>query len=65
MEPALVPGPLNVHRMLTVGILLAAKLMDDRYFNNAYYAKVSQLVPAAAHSRGLHALSASCMGCLL
>jgi len=26
--------------MLTVGTMLAAKLMDDRYFNNAYYAKI-------------------------
>ncbi len=35
------PTPLNVHRLLITGILLAAKLMDDNYFNNAYYAKVS------------------------
>ena len=41
-----------MHRMLTVGILLAAKLMDDRYFNNAYYAKVSQIVIAAVLSGG-------------
>lgn len=40
-DPTLTPEPLNVHRMLTVGTMLAAKLMDDRYFNNAYYAKVS------------------------
>lgn len=40
-DSALTPEPLNVHRMLTVGTMLAAKLMDDRYFNNAYYAKVS------------------------
>lgn len=40
LDVALVPGPLNVHRLLTVGIMLAAKLMDDRYFNNAYYAKI-------------------------
>lgn len=59
------PGPLNVHRMLTVGILLAAKLMDDRYFNNAYYAKVSLILPAAAHLGGLHVLSAFRMGCRL
>lgn len=40
VEPALTPGPRNVHRLLTVGIMLAAKLMDDRYYNNAYYAKI-------------------------
>ena len=37
----MVPTPLNVHRLLITGVLLAAKLMDDNYFNNAYYAKVS------------------------
>lgn len=40
VDPALTPGPRNVHRLLTVGIMLAAKLMDDRYYNNAYYAKI-------------------------
>ena len=35
------PTPLNVHRLLITGVLLAAKLMDDNYFNNAYYAKAS------------------------
>ena len=34
------PDPLNVHRLLLTGVLLAAKLMDDRYYSNAYYAKV-------------------------
>ena len=42
-DPAMVPTPLNVHRLLITGVLLAAKLMDDNYFNNAYYAKVSAL----------------------
>ena len=37
---ALQPDPLNVHRLLLTGVLLAAKLMDDRYYSNAYYAKV-------------------------
>ena len=35
------PTSLNVHRLLITGVLLAAKLMDDNYFNNAYYAKAS------------------------
>ncbi|KAK4281165.1 hypothetical protein QN277_012690 [Acacia crassicarpa] len=31
---------LNVHRLLITSIMLAAKFMDDAFFNNAYYAKV-------------------------
>ncbi|XP_062085801.1 cyclin-P3-1-like [Humulus lupulus] len=31
---------LNVHRLLITGVMLAAKFMDDAFFNNAYYAKV-------------------------
>ncbi|KAL5561676.1 hypothetical protein UlMin_031423 [Ulmus minor] len=31
---------LNVHRLLMTSVMLAAKFMDDAFFNNAYYAKV-------------------------
>ncbi|KAK7285354.1 hypothetical protein RJT34_20123 [Clitoria ternatea] len=31
---------LNVHRLLITSIMLAAKFMDDAFYNNAYYAKV-------------------------
>ncbi|XP_010552777.1 PREDICTED: cyclin-U3-1 [Tarenaya hassleriana] len=31
---------LNVHRLLITSVMLAAKVLDDRYFNNAYYARV-------------------------
>ncbi|KAG2697120.1 hypothetical protein I3760_07G091000 [Carya illinoinensis] len=31
---------LNVHRLLIISIMLAAKFIDDAFFNNAYYAKV-------------------------
>lgn len=31
---------LTVHRLLITAIMLAAKLMDDKYYNNAYYAKI-------------------------
>ena len=41
VDSAMQPTPLNVHRLLITGVLLAAKLMDDNYFNNAYYAKAS------------------------
>lgn len=34
------PTRLNVHRLLLTGVLVSAKFLDDRYFNNAYYAKV-------------------------
>lgn len=31
---------LNVHRLVLTGVLLAAKFLDDHYYNNAFYAKV-------------------------
>ncbi|CAK9147063.1 unnamed protein product [Ilex paraguariensis] len=31
---------LNVHRLLITSVTLAAKFIDDAFFNNAYYAKV-------------------------
>ncbi|ERN01092.1 hypothetical protein AMTRI_Chr03g52400 [Amborella trichopoda] len=31
---------LSVHRLLITSVLVAAKFMDDLYYNNAYYAKV-------------------------
>ncbi|CAK9151066.1 unnamed protein product [Ilex paraguariensis] len=31
---------LNVHRLLITSVMLAAKFVDDAFFNNAYYAKV-------------------------
>jgi hypothetical protein len=31
---------LNVHRLVLTGVMLSAKFLDDRYFNNAFYAKV-------------------------
>lgn len=32
--------PLNVHRLLVTSVMLSAKVFDDRYYNNAYYARV-------------------------
>uniref|UniRef100_A0A1J3D2M7 Cyclin n=1 Tax=Noccaea caerulescens TaxID=107243 RepID=A0A1J3D2M7_NOCCA len=32
--------PLNVHRLIITTVMLAAKVLDDRYYNNAYYARV-------------------------
>lgn len=31
---------LNVHRLLITSVLVAAKFIDDAFFNNAYYARV-------------------------
>ncbi|KAJ6920465.1 hypothetical protein NC651_014147 [Populus alba x Populus x berolinensis] len=31
---------LNVHRLLITSVMIAAKFVDDAFFNNAYYAKV-------------------------
>ncbi|KAL5701814.1 hypothetical protein ACHQM5_027111 [Ranunculus cassubicifolius] len=31
---------LNVHRILITSVMVAAKFIDDKYFNNAYYARV-------------------------
>ncbi|KAF5732768.1 putative cyclin-dependent protein kinase [Tripterygium wilfordii] len=31
---------LNVHRLLITSLMVAAKFIDDAFFNNAYYAKV-------------------------
>ncbi|KAI3449635.1 hypothetical protein Pfo_006300 [Paulownia fortunei] len=31
---------LNIHRLLITSVMLAAKFMDDAFFNNAYYARV-------------------------
>lgn len=46
-DEAMRPVPLNVHRLMLTGVLLAAKLMDDHYYNNAYYAKVLNETPHA------------------
>eukprot|EP00897_Mesotaenium_endlicherianum_P008322 jgi/Mesen1/7518/ME000039S06738 len=39
-HPELPITSLNVHRLLVTSIMVAAKFLDDAYFNNAYYAKV-------------------------
>ncbi|CBI16684.3 hypothetical protein AAG906_038667 [Vitis piasezkii] len=39
-QPSLPINSYNVHRLLITGVMVAAKFMDDMYYNNAYYAKV-------------------------
>lgn len=34
-------NPYNVHRLLITAIVIAAKLLDHRYFSNKYYAQVA------------------------
>lgn len=37
---------LNVHRLLITGVMVAAKFIDDAFFNNAYYARVGGISTA-------------------
>ncbi|XP_076950463.1 cyclin-U4-1-like [Bidens hawaiensis] len=39
-QPGLSINSFNVHRLLITSVMIAAKFMDDIYYNNAYYAKV-------------------------
>ncbi|KAE8677455.1 Cyclin-U4-3 [Hibiscus syriacus] len=39
-QPSLPINSFNVHRLLITSVMVAAKFMDDLYYNNAYYAKV-------------------------
>lgn len=39
-QPGLPITSLNVHRLLITSVMVAAKFLDDEYYNNAYYAKV-------------------------
>ncbi|KAL5973821.1 Cyclin-U4-1 [Asimina triloba] len=39
-QPTLPINSFNVHRLLVTSVMVAAKFMDDMYYNNAYYAKV-------------------------
>ncbi|GMI73822.1 cyclin p1;1 [Hibiscus trionum] len=41
---------LNVHRLLITGVLVAAKFVDDAFFNNAYYARVGGVSTAELNS---------------
>ncbi|KAK8688481.1 hypothetical protein V6N13_087245 [Hibiscus sabdariffa] len=40
----------NVHRLLLTSVMVAAKFMDDLYFNNAYYARVGGVSTAELNS---------------
>ncbi|KZV49075.1 hypothetical protein F511_11026 [Dorcoceras hygrometricum] len=38
--PELQINSYSVHRLLITSVMVSAKFLDDRYYNNAYYAKV-------------------------
>ncbi|XP_020574447.1 cyclin-P4-1-like [Phalaenopsis equestris] len=40
LHPSVLVDSLNVHRFLITAVLTAVKFMEDRYYNNAYFAKV-------------------------
>ncbi|XVE56452.1 hypothetical protein DITRI_Ditri04bG0010500 [Diplodiscus trichospermus] len=46
MQPCLPINSFNVHRLLITSVLVSAKFMDDKYYNNAYYAKVGGISTA-------------------
>ncbi|KAI5060242.1 hypothetical protein GOP47_0024662 [Adiantum capillus-veneris] len=39
-HPGVPVTSLNIHRLLITSVMVAAKFLDDAYYNNAYYAKV-------------------------
>mmetsp|Transcript_75536 Transcript_75536/g.218184 ORF Transcript_75536/g.218184 Transcript_75536/m.218184 type:complete len:272 (+) Transcript_75536:48-863(+) len=43
IHPGFVVSALNIHRLLAVSIMVAAKFHDDVFYSNAYYAKVAGL----------------------
>ncbi|XP_004515319.1 cyclin-U4-1-like [Cicer arietinum] len=45
-QPSLPINSFNVHRLLITSVMVAAKFMDDVYYNNAYYAKVGGITKA-------------------
>ncbi|KAH9537979.1 hypothetical protein CY35_16G080800 [Sphagnum magellanicum] len=45
-QPGIPITSLNVHRLLITSVMVAAKFLDDAYYNNAYYAKVGGVTTA-------------------
>ncbi|KAK2969490.1 hypothetical protein RJ640_026043, partial [Escallonia rubra] len=45
-QPSLPINSFNVHRLLITSVMVAAKFLDDMYYNNAYYAKVGGISTA-------------------
>ncbi|KAJ7526738.1 hypothetical protein O6H91_16G021100 [Diphasiastrum complanatum] len=47
---------LNVHRLLITSVMVAAKFLDDAYYNNAYYAKIGGVTTQEINSLELEFL---------
>eukprot|EP00301_Raphidiophrys_heterophryoidea_P007536 c12905_g1_i2.p1 GENE.c12905_g1_i2~~c12905_g1_i2.p1 ORF type:complete len:175 (+),score=39.27 c12905_g1_i2:234-758(+) len=45
-NPEFFISSLNVHRLVICSVMLAAKFFDDRYYNNAFYARVGGIPTA-------------------
>ncbi|KAH7427221.1 hypothetical protein KP509_10G034800 [Ceratopteris richardii] len=45
-HPGVPVTSLNIHRLLITSVMVAAKFLDDAYYNNAYYAKVGGVTTA-------------------
>ncbi|KAI3502276.1 hypothetical protein L1887_30309 [Cichorium endivia] len=45
-HPGSLVVPLNVHRLLVTSIMVAAKILDDVHYNNAFYARVGGVTNA-------------------
>lgn len=46
----------TVHRLVITAVMLAAKLMDDKYYNNAFYAKIGGITTSDLNQMELEML---------
>eukprot|EP00171_Calliarthron_tuberculosum_P015141 IDg15141t1 len=51
VNPLLRLTPLNLHRLLTTAVVLAAKTLDDRCYSNAHYARVGGIATVGEMNR--------------
>lgn len=47
---------LTIHRLVITAVMLAAKLMDDKYYNNAFYAKIGGITTSELNHMELEML---------
>lgn len=47
---------LTIHRLVVTAVMLAAKLMDDKYYNNAFYAKIGGITTSELNHMELEML---------
>lgn len=51
LSPLLRLTPLNLHRLLTTAVVIAAKTLDDRCYSNTHYARVGGISTVAEMNR--------------